>query len=163
MDPNSRGPEEYGHDGADYDRADQEGAGRDGAAPAGGEDDGTHYAVALYDGAGRGASPRAPRESHTPDLVQHAPALARTVQIVAGDLLLTVNPVDGSEIDPCPPGERPGRPPKYTAAERAAADRAARPPVPLGPPQPALPLLQRHDTREDLVRLLASGRSVRLT
>ncbi|MEU5365518.1 ATP-binding protein [Streptomyces sp. NPDC005925] len=183
MDPNSRGPEEYGHDGADhgrgdyerapYDRAGYDAAEYDGAGSGTGDGvgsdgdgsdyDGSDYGVAHYEGAGHSPSRPAPRESHTPDLVPHAPALARTVQIVSGDLLLTVNPVDGSEIEVCPPGEQPGRPPKYTASERAAADRAARPPVPPGPPQPALPLLQRHDEREHLVRLLARGRSVRLT
>ncbi|MDG9716488.1 ATP-binding protein [Streptomyces sp. DH24] len=128
MDPNNRGPEAHGHDGA-----------------------------------GHGPRQRPPRETLTPEFAQHAPALARTVRVVAGEHLLTVNPVDGSEIAICPPGERPGRPQKYGAAERADIDRAARPPVPPGPPQPALPLLQRQDEREHLVRLLARGRSVRLT
>ncbi|KOX37112.1 hypothetical protein, partial [Streptomyces sp. NRRL F-6492] len=35
------------------------------------------------------------------------PARARVVQVVSGELLLTVNPVDGSEIEPCPPGREP--------------------------------------------------------
>ncbi|MFD5482639.1 ATP-binding protein [Streptomyces hawaiiensis] len=128
MDPDNRGPEEYGHDG-------------DGPAP----------------------RQRPPRESLAPDFGQHAPALARTVQLVTGDFLLTVNPVDGSEIEACPPAERPARPAKLSAAERAEAERAARPPVPPGPAQPALPLLARQDERERLVRLLARGRSTRLT
>ncbi|MFI9824301.1 ATP-binding protein [Streptomyces sp. NPDC052013] len=106
---------------------------------------------------------RPPRDSLTSDFGQHAPALARTVQLVSGDFLLTVNPVDGSEIEPCPPAERPARPVKLDAAERAEVERAARPPVPPGPAQPTLPLLARQDTREQLVRLLARGRSVRLT
>ncbi|MFF4057042.1 ATP-binding protein [Streptomyces sp. NPDC001668] len=128
MDPNNRGPEEYGHD-------------DDGGPP----------------------RQRPPRDSLTSDFAQHSPALARTVQLVAGDFLLTVNPVDGSEIEACPPGERPGRPEKFGAAERAEVDRAARPPVPPGPTRTALPLLARQDEREQLVRLLARGRSVRLT
>ncbi|MER7404243.1 ATP-binding protein [Streptomyces sp. NPDC000070] len=128
MDPNTRGPEEYGHDG-------------DSQSP----------------------RQRPPRESLTPDFSQHAPALARTVQLVSGDFLLTVNPVDGSEIEACPPAERPARPAKLTTAERAEAERVARPPVPPGPAQPSLPLLARQDERERLVRLLARGRSVRLT
>jgi hypothetical protein len=128
MDPNNRGPEEYGHDG-------------DGPA----------------------SRQRPPREPLTTDFGQHAPALARTVQLVSGDFLLTVNPVDGSEIETCPPGERPGRPAKLTAAERAETDRAAKPPVPPGPTRPELPLLERQEDRERLVRLLARGRSVRLT
>ncbi|MGW5471622.1 ATP-binding protein [Streptomyces chartreusis] len=127
MDPNTRGPEEYGHD-AD----------------------------------GQSSRPRPPRDPLTPDFGQHSPALARTVQLVSGDYLLTVNPVDGSEIEICPPAERPGRPEKLTPAERAEADRAAKPPVPPGPTRPAEPLLARQDEREQLVRMLARGRSVRL-
>ncbi|MCZ4603421.1 ATP-binding protein [Streptomyces sp. Lzd4kr] len=127
MDPNTRGPEEYGHD-AD----------------------------------GQSSRPRPPRDPLTPDFGQHSPALARTVQLVSGDHLLTVNPVDGSEIEICPPAERPGRPEKLTPAERAEVDRAAKPPVPPGPTRPAEPLLARQDEREQLVRMLARGRSVRL-
>ncbi|MFE6428812.1 MULTISPECIES: ATP-binding protein [Streptomyces] len=107
--------------------------------------------------------PRPPRDPLTTDFGQHAPALARTVQLVSGDLLLTVNPVDGSEIELCPPAERPARPEKLTAAERAEVSRAARPPVPPGPTRTVLGLLARDDERERLVRLLARGRSVRLT
>jgi len=129
MDPNTRGPEEYGHEG-------------DGGNP---------------------SRQRPPRDPLTPGLGQSTPALARTVQLVSGDHLLTVNPVDGSEIEPCPPGERPGRPRKLSVAERAETDRAARPPAPPGPTPPRLPLLDRQDERERLVRLLARGRSVRLT
>ncbi|WEO95262.1 ATP-binding protein [Streptomyces sp. FXJ1.172] len=112
---------------------------------------------------GQAHSRRPPRESLTADFGQSTPALARTAQVVCGDLLLTVNPVDGSEIEPCPPAQRPGGPRKRTAAERAETERAARPPVPAGPAQPALSLLERQDERERLVRLLARGRSVRLT
>ncbi|ANP49478.1 hypothetical protein J2Z21_006077 [Streptomyces griseochromogenes] len=124
---------------------------------------------------GQAPGRRPPRESLTSDFGQSAPALARTAQLVTGDFLLTINPVDGSEIEPCPPGdtsrssgfesggERPGRPRKRTAAERAETERAARPPVPPGPAQPTLALLERQDERERLVRLLARGRSVRLT
>lgn len=128
MDPNNRGPEEYGQDG-------------DHQAP----------------------RPRPHRDPITSDFGQHAPALARTVRLVSGDFLLTVNPVDGSEIEVCPPAERPARPEKLTAAERAEAERAARPPVPPGPVRTVLGLLAREDERERLVRLLARGRSVRLT
>ncbi|MGW3099059.1 ATP-binding protein [Streptomyces sp. NPDC001102] len=116
-----------------------------------------------HDGDTGASRQRPPRDPLTPDFGQHAPALARTVQLVTGDHLLTVNPVDGSEIEPCPPGERPARPGKLTAAERAEAARAARAPVPPGPALAALPLLERQDERETLVRLLARGRSVRLT
>ncbi|MEU6669864.1 ATP-binding protein [Streptomyces sp. NPDC046727] len=106
---------------------------------------------------------RPPRESLTADFAPGTPAPARMVQLVSGDLQLTVNPVDGSEIEPCSPAQRPGRPRKRTADERAETERAARPPVPPGPAQPVLSLLERQDERERLVRLLARGRSVRLT
>ncbi|WP_086729000.1 ATP-binding protein [Streptomyces carpinensis] len=116
-----------------------------------------------HDGDGHAPGRRPPRDSLASDFTPHTPAPARTVQLVTGDFLLTVNPVDGSEIEACPPGERPGRASRHTAAERAEADRAARPPVPSGPAPSAQPLLERRDERERLVRLLARGRSVRLT
>jgi len=112
---------------------------------------------------GQALSRRPPRESLTSDFGQSTPAIARTAQIVSGDFLLTVNPVDGSEIEPCPPHLRPERPRKRTPAERAETERAARPPVPPGPALPTPSLLERQDERERLVRLLARGRSVRLT
>ncbi|MDV9177235.1 ATP-binding protein, partial [Streptomyces sp. W16] len=71
------------------------------------------------DGDDTSSRQRPPREPLTTDFGQHTPALARTVQLVTGDFLLTVNPVDGSEIEVCPPGQRPGRPAKLTAAARA--------------------------------------------
>lgn len=116
-----------------------------------------------HDDGGQAPRPRPPRDALTPAFGQPAPVLARTVQLVSGDCLLTVNPVDGSEVENCPPRERPGRPGKHPAAERAEIDRAARPPVPPGPSSPRLPLLERDAERERLVRLLARGRSVRLT
>ncbi|MBL1108294.1 ATP-binding protein [Streptomyces sp. 5-8] len=112
---------------------------------------------------GQAHSRRPPRDALAADLAPGAPVPARMAQLVAGDLQLTVNPVDGSEIEPCPPAARPGRPGKRTADERAETERAARPPVPPGPAQPALSLLERQDERERLIRLLARGRSVRLT
>ncbi|MFF4312345.1 ATP-binding protein [Streptomyces sp. NPDC001507] len=115
------------------------------------------------DGDGSTPRQRPPRDSLTTDFGQSAPVTARTTRLVTGDFLLTVNPVDGSEIEPCPPAERPAAPEKRTAAERAEYERAARPPVPPGPARPELPLLERQDDRERLVRLLARGRSVRLT
>ncbi|MFI8193137.1 ATP-binding protein [Streptomyces sp. NPDC085946] len=152
MDPNNRGPEEYGRGG--------EGTSRSWGSPRPGE---AGSGEGFETGGGQAPRQRPPRESLTSDFGQHAPALARTVQLVAGDFLLTVNPVDGSEIEACPPAERPGAPARRTAAERAEADRAAKPPVPPGPALPALPLLARQEERERLVRLLARGRSVRLT
>lgn len=56
---------------------------------------------------------------------------------------------------------RRDRPPHPGRADRARPRR--RTPVPPGPPVLQLPLLQREDERERLVRLLARGRSVRLT
>ncbi|RFU83047.1 ATP-binding protein [Streptomyces triticagri] len=142
MDPIHRGPEENGRD-----------SGRTGT-PGG--------AVPAGAGAsGGGSTPRPPRDALTPEF--GSPVPARTVQLVTGDFLLTVNPVDGSEIEPCPPGEQPPRPQKYTAAQRAEVRSTARPPAPAGPAAPRLPLLERQEERERLVRLLARGRSVRLT
>lgn len=106
---------------------------------------------------------RQSRDPLTPDFGHQAPQQSRTVQLISGDLLLTVNPVDGSEIEPCRPGERPAAPVRHTAAQRVDRERAAAPPVPAGPPAPQLPLLERQEDRERLVRLLARGRSVRLT
>lgn len=146
MDPMNRGPEDFGRDpygGDPYDRADR-----------GHHDD---------ESDAQASRPRPPRDPLTPDFGQPSQGLARTVQLVSGDFLLTVNPVDGSEIEPCPPGERPGRPVKYAPAERAEMARAARPPLPAGPPLPRPPLLERQEEHERLVRLLARGRSVRLT
>ncbi|MEU6946135.1 ATP-binding protein, partial [Streptomyces sp. NPDC046316] len=91
------------------------------------------------------------------------PARVRTARVVSGDLLLTVNPVDGSEIEACPPGEQPEPSRRRTAQERAEAARAATPPVPPGPAAPPLPLLERQEEHERLVQLLSRGRSVRVT
>ncbi|MGW5678627.1 ATP-binding protein [Streptomyces sp. NPDC003860] len=122
------------------------------------------------------ARSRTPRESTGPGRTSGegpAPALtpapARTTPVVAGDFLLTVNPVDGSEIEPCPPGGAPhGQgwtppPRRRTPAERAAQERAAQPPVPAGPASPRLALVERDGPREQLGELLSRGRSVRLT
>ncbi|ARF57447.1 ATP-binding protein [Streptomyces gilvosporeus] len=91
---------------------------------------------------------------------------ARVVRLVSGGYLVTVNPIDGSEIEPCPPGERPAVPGKLTAQERTEAARAAAPPVPAGPPGSAgreTVLEERSEETERLVRLLSRGRSVRVT
>ncbi|MEU4168363.1 ATP-binding protein [Streptomyces sp. NPDC026665] len=112
---------------------------------------------------GQATRPRPPRDPLAADLGHHKPAPVRTVRLVTGEFALTVNPVDGSELENCPPHERPRPPAKHGAAERAELARAAQPPVPPGPAQPRLPLLERHEEREQVVRLLARGRSVRLT
>ncbi|MFH8223513.1 ATP-binding protein [Streptomyces sp. NPDC018057] len=115
------------------------------------------------DGDGHTPGRRHPGTSRAADFPPPAAAPARTVRLVSGDFLLTVNPVDGSEIEVCPPADVPGRPRPRTAAERTEADRAAKPPVPSGPAPSPEPLLERQEERERLVRLLARGRSVRLT
>ncbi|MFE9676474.1 ATP-binding protein [Streptomyces sp. NPDC006259] len=125
--------------------------------------DPTHQGPEEYGRDGHAPRSRPSRDPLSPDFGQHAPALARTVRLVAGEHLLTVNPVDGSEIELSPPTERPEPPAKRTPDERAEADHAARPPAPAGPARPEQPLLGRQEEREQLVRLLARGRSVRLT
>ncbi|MFJ8748104.1 ATP-binding protein [Streptomyces sp. NPDC102441] len=119
-----------------------------------------HGAGRSGDDAGRR---RQPRDPLTPDLGHQTPQQSRTVQLISGEFLLTVNPVDGSEIEPCRPGEQPDAPVRHTAARRVERERAAAPPVPPGPPAPQMPLLERREERERLVRLLARGRSVCLT
>ncbi|MCF2434162.1 ATP-binding protein [Streptomyces thinghirensis] len=96
-------------------------------------------------------------------LRQHAPAPARTVQLVSGDFLLTVNPVDGSEIEVRPPAgaARPAR--EAHRAERAEAERAGRPPRPAGTrPDRARPAGPRGRTRTPGAAARPC-RSVRLT
>jgi hypothetical protein len=107
------------------------------------------------------------RESFTPAPATPAAggpvgAPVRTTELVSGDFLVTVNPVDGSEIVPCPPGRRPGRPERRSMRERAELRRAGRPSVPPGPAAPALPLLEREAEHDQLVDLLGRGRSVRV-
>lgn len=87
---------------------------------------------------------------------------ARVVQVVAGDFLVTVNPVDGSEVVQCPPEERRA-PARRTPQDRLRQAEARRPQLPPGPRAPELPLLERDEERERLIRLLARGRSVRVT
>ncbi|MFF3647321.1 ATP-binding protein [Streptomyces sp. NPDC002181] len=89
--------------------------------------------------------------------------VARVVTLTAGDFTLTVNPVDGSEIEPRRPGTGGSAPAKRDAAGRTAREAAARPPVLPGPAAPVTALLARDEERERLVRLLARGRSARLT
>ncbi|MFI0721760.1 ATP-binding protein [Streptomyces sp. NPDC021224] len=87
---------------------------------------------------------------------------ARVRRITTADYLLTVNPIDGTEVVRCPPGER-RTPVQRTREERAARLTAARPAPPPGPPAPELPLLERDEERERVIRLLSRGRSVRVT
>ncbi|MYW29218.1 ATP-binding protein, partial [Streptomyces sp. SID2119] len=99
MDPTHQGPEEYGR-------------------TPGGSDD-----------SDRSAGRRRPsRESNAADFGQPTPQQVRVVQVTVGDLLLTVNPVDGSEVEACPPGYEPDAPVRRTLSERAAHERAGAPP-----------------------------------
>ncbi|WP_165986125.1 ATP-binding protein [Streptomyces sp. YIM 98790] len=78
-------------------------------------------------------------------------AAERVVELVAGDFLLTLNPVDGSQIEPCPPSRRPISPRRFPEMADVFS----------GPTHP--PLLEREEERERLTRLIGRGRSVRLT
>ncbi|MEU8822830.1 ATP-binding protein [Streptomyces sp. NPDC048636] len=140
----NRGPEEHGRD-------DAAARPEEPAHPADG-----HGSPAL-------PTPPPPGDPLLPHLDSEAPAPARTARIVSGDHLLTVNPVDGSEIAPCPPGARPERPERRGTGDRAELRRAAVAPPPSGTVVPELPLLEREEERERLSRLLARGRSVRVT
>ncbi|MEU0691731.1 ATP-binding protein [Streptomyces uncialis] len=106
--------------------------------------------------------PRAPRDPLTSDFTG-APTTPRTVRLSCGELLLTVNPVDGSEIERRPPGDHPAPPERHAPQTREEIRRAATPPVPPGPALARPPLLERQEERERAVRLIARGRSVRLT
>nr|WP_308293155.1 ATP-binding protein [Streptomyces sp. TS71-3] len=113
--------------------------------------------------AGPEPGPSIPGGALVPATSSSAPRPARAVRLVSGDLLVTLNPVDGSEVELCPPDRRPPRPVKRTATERAELARAARPPLPQGPLVVRPPLLERDEERGRLGRLLSRGRSVRLT
>ncbi|WP_314177406.1 ATP-binding protein [Streptomyces winkii] len=105
--------------------------------------------------------------------------IPRPARLVVGRQLLTVNPVDGSEVEPCPPTELPREPRRLTRRERAVYARhtdvtGGDPPAsgePDGPPsgapdapgRRAIPMLERDEDREWLAEQLACGRSIRLT
>ncbi|QPP06525.1 ATP-binding protein [Streptomyces bathyalis] len=107
---------------------------------------------------------------------QGQPYSRRPVKLVVGRQLLTLNPVDGSEVEPCPPTEIPGEPRRLTQRERslyarkseAEAARSADPGgthsgSPAAPGARAIPMLERDEERERLAGQLACGRSIRLT
>ncbi|MEU6849165.1 ATP-binding protein [Actinacidiphila alni] len=106
--------------------------------------------------------PRAARDPLAADLGAPSGGNARVLRVTTSDYLLTVNPVDGTEVTLCPPADRPV-PQRRTREERVAHLAAGRPSPPPGPPAPELPLLERDEERERLIRLLARGRSVRVT
>ncbi|MFG2894294.1 ATP-binding protein [Streptomyces sp. NPDC048248] len=123
----------------------------------------THRGPEEYGTQGSPAEPPAPAFGSAPS---GSDGPVRVVRLVSGNYLVTVNPVDGSEIEPCPPGERPATPGKLTPQERAAATRAAAPPLPATPPGFAgheAALEERAEETERLARLLSRGRSVRVT
>ncbi|MFD3915079.1 ATP-binding protein [Streptomyces sp. NPDC058603] len=159
MDPIDRGPEEYGHD-------ERAGESADSARPPG-----TEIVPAAVPAIPSHAGPAHITPAQVTPALAHlkgagpvtTPPPVRTVQLISGEYLLTVNPVDGSEIELCPPGRQPDAPTRRTAAERADLQRAGRPSVPPGPAAPPLPLLERSAERERLAGLLGRGRSVRLT
>ncbi|SEO22744.1 hypothetical protein SAMN05216267_1020112 [Actinacidiphila rubida] len=121
-----------------------------------------HGDVALFDSAL--PAPRTPRPPRDPLLAGDTPSggSARVSRVATTEFLLTVNPIDGTEVVPSPPQER-RTPARRTPQERAARMDGARPTPPPGPPTPELPLLERDEERERLIRLLARGRSVRVT
>ncbi|MEV8477781.1 ATP-binding protein [Streptomyces sp. NPDC051173] len=126
--------------------------------------DPTNRSEEFGDGAHEPATDGGPaRETQGQESGGQGPAPVRVVRLVAGDYVLTVNPLDGSEIEPCLPGQRPAHPGKRGPAERAERLRATQPPPPARAAGPELPLLERQEERERLVRLLSRGRSVRLT
>ncbi|MFE5871069.1 ATP-binding protein [Streptomyces roseifaciens] len=125
--------------------------------------DPTNRPEEFGEGAHESAEGGGPRDLPGADAGEQAPGLARVVRLVAGDYALTVNPVDGSEIEPCLPAEVPPPPGRHTPEERAELHRAAAPPPPARQAGPELPLLHRQEERERLSRLLSRGRSVRLT
>ncbi|WP_327190613.1 ATP-binding protein [Streptomyces xinghaiensis] len=152
MDPNHRGPDEHGHH-----HDDRPGARHDA--------EGTPGPPEFHR---REAALPVPAKAARSELVAGAPTPApvRTTTLTAGEYLLTVNPLDGSEVEACPPDRRPAAPARRTPAERARRGRATPPPVPAGPAAPAAsatPLLERAEERIRLRGLLARGRSVRVT
>jgi hypothetical protein len=105
---------------------------------------------------------RPARDPLAPELGSGSGSGVRVQRVVTADYVLTLNPVDGTEVTVCPPEER-RTPVRRTREERAARINAARPAPPPGPPAPELPLLERDEERERLIRLLARGRSIRVT
>ncbi|WP_159037302.1 ATP-binding protein [Streptomyces specialis] len=111
----------------------------------------------------------APEGEQPPEPTTGGAGPARAVELVAGDFLVTVNAVDGSEIVSCPPGRRPIVPRRVPAAPAGAGPDGPggsggpdEGPAPGGQDGEA-PLLERDEIRHRLGRLLAQGRSVRLT
>ncbi len=151
MDSQHRGPEDSGEFGVTGERG---GAGRETVTPSGGPAGIAHAAPAGV------VVP--PHGTATPVPEPNARGASRVTQIVAGDHLVTVNPVDGCEVTGAP-RERVPEVRRRTAAERTEHARAARPVPVIGAPAVNLPLLERGEESDRVVRLLARGRSVRVT
>jgi hypothetical protein len=100
------------------------------------------------------AAPWRPRETAAPARPGRFP------RIVAGGYLLTVDSGSGSEVAPCPPEAAPV---PQRLHPSGAVRYAAQAPLLAGPTGPRLPLLERNEIRERLVRLLGRGRSARVT
>ncbi|WP_404816790.1 ATP-binding protein [Streptomyces thermolineatus] len=176
MDPHTGGPDYLPDDGGtprrDADAPDSTGTGTAGPKRSGpgASGPGAQGAGAPGSGASGGGArpPAAPRQS-LPALGADGPAGTPVqgrgiTELVVGDYLLTVNPVDGSEVRARPLDQKPPVPPKRTAKEREAVAAAARPVPPPGSlTRGRTDLVERDDEQERLVRLLARGRSVRLT
>ncbi|SEF91767.1 hypothetical protein SAMN05216223_102474 [Actinacidiphila yanglinensis] len=105
---------------------------------------------------------RPARDPLAPEVGSGSGSSAKVERVVTDGYLLTVNHIDGTEVSVCPPEEL-RVPVRRTGEERAARTGAARPTPPPGPPGPELPLLEREEERERLIRLLARGRSIRVT
>ncbi|MET7638492.1 ATP-binding protein [Streptomyces sp. NPDC005438] len=78
-----------------------------------------------------------------------AEAPAAPSRVIAGEYRVTLNPIDGSEIEPCPPAELPPAPARLGPGRRLLP---AEPPV----------LLEREEPRRQARELLGSGCSIRL-
>lgn len=138
MDPKKRAPEEYGRDR---------------------QDSGARWTF----GGGEHRDSSSAEPSAPSSRAASVPVRDRMVRILADEHVLTVNPVDGSEVEPCPPGSRPGPPVRSGPEARVRQRAAALPPVPVGRLLPQLPLIGREEERTRLRRLLSQGRSVRVT
>ncbi|WP_107498867.1 hypothetical protein [Actinacidiphila yeochonensis] len=119
------------------------------------------HVPSLFDGST--PAPRTSRPAREPLALEPARGSGNRIeQVATGTYLLTVNPVDGTEVTTCPPEEH-GTSVRRTREDRAARAGSARPAPPPGQLAPELPLLEREEERERLVRLLGRGRSVRVT
>ncbi|WP_334313612.1 caspase, EACC1-associated type [Streptomyces sp. HD] len=87
---------------------------------------------------------------------------SRRTALVAGDLLLTFAPGESTRARARSAGPPAQSIRKRTAQQRAEWEQVFRPPVLPEPPLPRMPPLWRQDEREELVRMLSRGRSVRL-